>query len=202
MTESSGITAGDREIARIGRGAARKSHSIRFSDAEWNTIQAQAEENDMMPGEYVRHDRIRSFAGDRSSRVPGKVVTNRDQGALRRNAPVVAQYQWVGSVVLGQDTDHSPAGCRQSPAWSWFVTARIAACDVRHLRFVEVLADPLPPSEQVPCEIRLAFVRGSAETGFNPDQETERSATERDGRHRRQDPEQAYPHPRRAVVTG
>ena len=54
---------GEREIARVRGVAARKSHSIRFSDAEWLAIQERAEENDMMPGEYVRHAALSLGAG-------------------------------------------------------------------------------------------------------------------------------------------
>ena len=54
---------GDREIARVRGAVARKSHSIRFSDAEWLAIQKQAEENDMMPGENVRHAALSLGAG-------------------------------------------------------------------------------------------------------------------------------------------
>ena len=67
MTDSfdtdTGTGTGDREIARVRGAAARKSHSIRFSDAEWHAIQAQAEQNDMMPGEYVRHAALSLGAG-------------------------------------------------------------------------------------------------------------------------------------------
>ena len=55
MTESSATNADDHGFPRIKGPAARKSHSIRFSDAEWLAIQERAEESDMMPGEYVRH---------------------------------------------------------------------------------------------------------------------------------------------------
>ena len=54
MTKNSASDAGGREIGRAGP-VARKSHSIRFSDAEWETIQVRAEESNMVPGEYVRH---------------------------------------------------------------------------------------------------------------------------------------------------
>ena len=63
MTEDSATGISDHGIAR-GRGAAaRKSHSIRFSDAEWETIQEVAEAQDMMPGEYVRHAALSLGAG-------------------------------------------------------------------------------------------------------------------------------------------
>ena len=55
MTQNTATSTGDREIARVRGPSARKSHSIRFSDAEWLAIQERAEESDMMPGEYVRH---------------------------------------------------------------------------------------------------------------------------------------------------
>ena len=63
MTENSDTNTGDHEIARVKGPVARKSHSIRFSDAEWLTIQAQAEEREMMPGEYVRHAALSLGAG-------------------------------------------------------------------------------------------------------------------------------------------
>ena len=51
----------------LGRGHAKegdyKSHAIRFCDAEWEVIQAQVEEQDMMPGEYVRHVALNLHAG-------------------------------------------------------------------------------------------------------------------------------------------
>ncbi len=63
MTENSDITASDHQVGRRKGPVARKSHSIRFSDAEWETIQARAEEQDMMPGEYVRHAALSLGAG-------------------------------------------------------------------------------------------------------------------------------------------
>ena len=63
MTENSATGTGDRETARIKGAVARKSHSIRFSDAEWLAIQERAEESDMMPGEYVRHAALSLGAG-------------------------------------------------------------------------------------------------------------------------------------------
>ncbi len=63
MTENSDTSTGDHEIARVKGPLARKSHSIRFSDAEWEIIQAQAEEQEMMPGEYVRHAALSLGAG-------------------------------------------------------------------------------------------------------------------------------------------
>ena len=63
MTENSSTSIGDREIARVKGPAARKSRSIRFSDAEWLAIQERAEESDMMPGEYIRHAALSLGAG-------------------------------------------------------------------------------------------------------------------------------------------
>ena len=63
MTENSSSTTGDRKVVRVKDPTARKSHSIRFSDAEWLAIQERAEENDMMPGEYVRHAALSLGAG-------------------------------------------------------------------------------------------------------------------------------------------
>ena len=63
MTENCGTTADDQGFPRIKGPSARKSHSIRFSDAEWETIQVRAEESDMMPGEYVRHAALSLGAG-------------------------------------------------------------------------------------------------------------------------------------------
>ena len=63
MTENSATNADDHAIARVKGPAARKSHSIRFSDAEWLAIQERAEESDMMPGEYVRHAALSLAAG-------------------------------------------------------------------------------------------------------------------------------------------
>ena len=63
MTENSSTIAGDHMIARVKGPAARKSRSIRFSDAEWLAIQVRAEENDMTPGEYVRHAALSLGAG-------------------------------------------------------------------------------------------------------------------------------------------
>ena len=63
MTQNTATSTGDREIARVRGPYARKSHSIRFSDAEWLAIQERAEENDMMPGEYVRHAALSLGAG-------------------------------------------------------------------------------------------------------------------------------------------
>ncbi len=63
MTENSDISTSDHHVGRRKGPVARKSHSIRFSDAEWETIQAQAEEREMMPGEYVRHAALSLGAG-------------------------------------------------------------------------------------------------------------------------------------------
>ena len=63
MTENSDTNTGDHHVGHRKGPVARKSHSIRFSDAEWETIQARAEEQDMMPGEYVRHAALSLGAG-------------------------------------------------------------------------------------------------------------------------------------------
>ena len=63
MTENSSTSIGDHETTRVKGPTARKSHSIRFSDAEWEKIQERAEESDMMPGEYVRHAALSLRAG-------------------------------------------------------------------------------------------------------------------------------------------
>ena len=78
MTEDSATGISDHGIAR-GRGAAaRKSHSIRFSDAEWLAIQERAEENDMMPGEYVRHAALSLGAG-----APATILAELPAGLVR-----------------------------------------------------------------------------------------------------------------------
>ena len=63
MTQNIATSIGDRMPARVRGPAARKSRSIRFSDAEWQTIQVRAEESNMMPGEYVRHAALSLGAG-------------------------------------------------------------------------------------------------------------------------------------------
>ena len=61
MTENAVATV-ERRMPPPGK-RARKSHAIRFSDAEWHTIQEKAEENDMAPGEFVRHAALSLGAG-------------------------------------------------------------------------------------------------------------------------------------------
>lgn len=78
MRENTAAFAGDREIVRARAGAARKSHSIRFSGAEWQTIQERAEESDMMPGEYVRHAALSLGAG-----ADGPVLAELPAGLVR-----------------------------------------------------------------------------------------------------------------------
>ena len=78
MTENSSTIAGDHEIARVKGPTARKSHSIRFSDAEWLAIQERAEESDMMPGEYVRHAALSLGAG-----APAAITAELPPGLVR-----------------------------------------------------------------------------------------------------------------------
>jgi len=68
------------------------------------------------------YGRVQSFVPARSSVVPEKVVTNRDQGGARRHTPVAVHYQRVGAAAPEPNTVRVGAGCRQSPAWSRFVT--------------------------------------------------------------------------------
>ena len=72
MTENSATGTGDRETARVRSAVARKSHSIRFSDAEWLAIQVRAEEHDMTPGEYVRHAAL-SLGADAPAAIPAEL---------------------------------------------------------------------------------------------------------------------------------
>ena len=53
-------------------------YRLRFSDAEWETIQAQAEEQEMMPGEYVRHAALSLSAG-----APGAITAELPPGLVR-----------------------------------------------------------------------------------------------------------------------
>ena len=78
MTENSDTATGDHHVGRRKGPVARKSHSIRFSDAEWETIQAQAEEQEMMPGEYVRHAALSLGAG-----APGATTAELPPGLVR-----------------------------------------------------------------------------------------------------------------------
>ena len=78
MTENSATNADDHAIARVRGPAARKSHSIRFSDAEWLTIQEQAEEREMTPGEYVRHAALSLGAG-----APAAITAELPPGLVR-----------------------------------------------------------------------------------------------------------------------
>ena len=72
MTQNIATSIGDRGIARVKGPAARKSRSIRFSDAEWETIQEVAEAQDMMPGEYVRHAAL-SLGADAPAAIPAEL---------------------------------------------------------------------------------------------------------------------------------
>ena len=63
MTQNIATNIGDHGSARVKGPAARKSRSIRFSDAEWLAIQVRAEEREMTPGEYVRHAALNMGAG-------------------------------------------------------------------------------------------------------------------------------------------
>ena len=72
MTQNIATNIGDHGSARVKGPAARKSRSIRFSDAEWLAIQVRAEEREMTPGEYVRHAALNMGAGA-SAAIPAEL---------------------------------------------------------------------------------------------------------------------------------